>query len=162
MQDLLTSVSIPISHPKGRRDERSGHRAWPRRKGCSAVNRADIVPGSAYALLPWREGVSDLQEVTAIRVDGADLVYEGQYRRHAKSKNRAKVAAKVRELERQRDEGNVTKPGRAWSVAKWLEQSLENIAKPSVRYKTYVRYRTAVRKHLITSVRAHPLCRLQP
>ena len=83
-------------------------------------------------------------------------------RRHTKSKNRAKVASKVRELERQRDEGIVTKPGRAWTVERWLNHWLENIARPSVRYKTYVGYRTAVYKHLIPGVGTHRLDRLEP
>jgi integrase len=83
-------------------------------------------------------------------------------RRHVKSKNRAKVASKVRELERQRDEGIVTKPGRPWTAEQWLNHWLENIAKPSVRYKTYVGYRTAVSKHLIPGVGAHRLDRLEP
>jgi integrase len=83
-------------------------------------------------------------------------------RRHVESKNRAVVAAKVRVLERQRDEGIVTKPGRAWTVEKWLTHWLENIAKPSVRYKTYVGYRTAVSRHLIPGIGAHRLDRLEP
>lgn len=83
-------------------------------------------------------------------------------RRHTKSKNRAKVASKVGELERLRDEGAVTKPGRAWTVERWLNHWLENIAKPSVRYKTYVGYRTAVYKHLIPGIGAHRLHRLEP
>ena len=83
-------------------------------------------------------------------------------RRHVSSRNRAKVAAKVRGLERQRSEGVVTKPGRAWTVGKWLEHWLENVAKPSVRYKTYVGYRTAVRKHLVPGLGAHRLDRLEP
>lgn len=83
-------------------------------------------------------------------------------RRHVSSKNRAKVAAKVRELERQRDKGNVTKPGRAWTTEEWLTHWLENIARPSVRYKTYIGYRTAVYKHLIPGLGAHRIDRLQP
>ena len=83
-------------------------------------------------------------------------------RRHTKSKNRAKVASKVGELERLRDEGAVTKPGRAWTVERWLDHWLENIARPSVRYKTYVGYRTAVYKHLIPGIGAHRLHRLEP
>jgi hypothetical protein len=44
---------------------------------CGAVNHAQIKPGDAYALLPWREGASNLQRVVAIRIDGDHLVYEG-------------------------------------------------------------------------------------
>lgn len=51
---------------------------------------------------------------------------------------------------------------RAWTVERWLDHWLENIAKPSVRYKTYVGYRTAVYKHLIPGIGAHRLHRLEP
>jgi integrase len=83
-------------------------------------------------------------------------------RRHVRGKDKAAVTAKVQKLESQRDEGIVTKPGRAWTVEKWLNHWLENIARPSVRYKTYVGYRTAVHKHLIPGVGAHRLDRLEP
>ena len=56
-------------------------------------------------------------------------------RRHVMSKDKAKVTTKVRKLERQRDDGVVIKPGRAWTVERWLTHWLEYIAKPSVRYK---------------------------
>jgi integrase len=72
------------------------------------------------------------------------------------------VTAKVKDLEEQRDEGTVTKPGQSWTVGKWLLHWLENIAKLSVRYRTYTGYRTAVHKHLIPGVGAHRLHRLEP
>lgn len=59
-------------------------------------------------------------------------------RRHVQAKTRAEVTAKVKALEDQRDEGTVTKPGQSWTVTKWLDHWLENIARPSVRYKTYI------------------------
>jgi len=37
-------------------------------------------------------------------------------RRHVMSKDKATVTAKVRRLERQRDDGVVIRPGRAWTV----------------------------------------------
>jgi integrase len=83
-------------------------------------------------------------------------------RRHVQAKTRAEVTAKVKALEEQRDEGRVTKPGQSWTVTKWLLHWLENIARPSVRYKTYIGYRTAVHKHLIPGVGAHRLHRLEP
>ena len=83
-------------------------------------------------------------------------------RRHVRGKDKATVTAKVQKLERQRDEGIVAKPGRAWTVEKWLAHWLENIARPSVRYKTYVGYRTAVHRHLIPGIGAHRLDRLEP
>jgi integrase len=83
-------------------------------------------------------------------------------RRHVSSKDKAKVAAKVRRLERQRDDGVVIRPGRAWTVERWLTHWLENVAKPSIRYKAYLNYRTAVYKHLIPGLGAHRLDRIQP
>ena len=83
-------------------------------------------------------------------------------RRHVRGKDKAVVTAKVQKLERQRDEGIVAKPGRAWTVEKWLTHWLENIAQPTVRYKTYVGYRTAVHRHLIPGIGAHRLDRLEP
>lgn len=83
-------------------------------------------------------------------------------RRHVASKDRAKVAAKVRQLERQRDSGNIVKPGRPWTVEQWLTHWLENIVRPSVRYKPYVGYRTAVCRHLIPGLGAHRIDRIQP
>jgi Phage integrase, N-terminal SAM-like domain len=68
----------------------------------------------------------------------------------------------VRQLERQRDDGIVIRPGRAWTVERWLTHWLENIAKPSVRYKPYIGYRTAVNRHLIPSLGAHRIDRIQP
>lgn len=83
-------------------------------------------------------------------------------RRHVASKDRAKVAARVRQLERQRDSGNIVKPGRPWTVEQWLTHWLENIARPSVRYKPYVGYRTAVYRHLIPGLGAHRIDRIEP
>jgi integrase len=83
-------------------------------------------------------------------------------RRHVRAKTRAEVTAKVKALETEREEGLVAKPGQSWTGTKWLLHWLENIARPSVRYKTYVGYRTAVHKHLIPGVGAHRLHRLEP
>src|SRR5260370_19562967 len=83
-------------------------------------------------------------------------------RRHVMSKDKAKVTTKVRKLERQRDDGVVIKPGRARTVEQWLTHWLENIAKPSVRYKPYIGYRTAVTRHLIPGLGKHPLGPVQP
>ena len=83
-------------------------------------------------------------------------------RRHVMSKDKAKVTAKVRQLERQRDDGIIIRPGRAWTVERWLTHWLENIARPSVRYKPYIGYRTAVNRHLIPGLGAHRIDRIQP
>lgn len=83
-------------------------------------------------------------------------------RRHVMSKDRAKVTAKVRQLERQRDDGIIIRPGRAWTVERWLTHWLENIGRPSVRYKPYIGYRTAVNRHLIPGLGSHRIDRIQP
>lgn len=41
-------------------------------------------------------------------------------RRHVMSRDKAKVTVKVRQLERQRENSAVLKPGQAWSVDRWL------------------------------------------
>jgi integrase len=83
-------------------------------------------------------------------------------RRHVMSREKAKLTTKVRKLERQRDDGVVIRPGRAWTVERWLTHWLENIARPSVRYKPYIGYRTAVNRHLIPGLGAHRIDRVQP
>lgn len=83
-------------------------------------------------------------------------------RRHVRGKTRTEVARKVRQLEKARDEGNFSKPGRSWTVAQWLAHWVENIAAHSVRYKTLAGYRTAVYKHLIPGLGAHKVDRVQP
>ena len=54
-------------------------------------------------------------------------------RRHAMAKTKAEVTAKVRKLEKLRDEGRVPKAGQRWRVAAWLTFWLENIALPAER-----------------------------
>ena len=76
-------------------------------------------------------------------------------RRHVMSKEKATVTKKVRQIERQRDDSLVIKPGRAWTVERWLTHWLENIAKLTVRYNPYIGYRTAVNRHLIPGLGAH-------
>ena len=83
-------------------------------------------------------------------------------RRHVSSREKAIVTRKVRQLERQRDNGTVINPGRPWTVEQWLTHWLENIARPSVRYKPYIGYRTAVLRHLIPGLGKHRLDRIQP
>lgn len=59
------------------------------------------------------------------------------------------MIAAVRELERDRDAGLVRQVGRTMTVEAWLRHWLENIARPSVKYKSYRAYRTAVEQHLV-------------
>jgi integrase len=83
-------------------------------------------------------------------------------RRHVSAATEAEALRKVRDLEKDRDAGRVKRPGRAWTVEKWLMHWLDNIAAGNVRPKTYAGYQTAVKRHLIPGVGAHRTDRLQP
>src|SRR6266545_1038989 len=83
-------------------------------------------------------------------------------RRHVRGKNEAAVTKKVRDLERQRDDGTVRKTGQRWTVKQWLTHWVEEIAAPAVRENTIAGYRVAVNKHLIPGLGAHRLDKLQP
>ncbi|MEU3272536.1 tyrosine-type recombinase/integrase [Saccharomonospora sp. NPDC006951] len=114
------------------------------------------------------------------RPNGASSVYEGADgkwhgwvsmgirddgrpdRRHVERQSEAAAIEAVRNLERQRDSGKVSKPGRAWTVEQWLTHWLENIAEPSVRHKAANAYRTAVYRHLIPNLGAHRINKIQP
>ncbi len=52
--------------------------------------------------------------------------------------------------------------GPKWTVEKWLRHWVEEIAAPTVRYKTITTYRTVVYKHLIPGIGAHRLERIEP
>jgi integrase len=83
-------------------------------------------------------------------------------RRHIKRTTEASALAGVRELEQQRDSGAVRRPGRAWTIEKWLTHWVETIAAPSVRDTTLAGYRTAVYRWLIPGIGAHRIDKLQP
>ena len=83
-------------------------------------------------------------------------------RRHVMSKSKATVLAKVRALERLRDEARVPKAGRAWTVEKWLLHWLEEIARPNIRDSSYPAYRTAITKDLLPVIGSLRLDRLEP
>lgn len=83
-------------------------------------------------------------------------------RRHIQRKDEGEVIEEVRKLEQQRTTGKVKKPGRSWTVDKWLRHWIENIAAPSVRHTTMVGYRSSVYNHLIPGIGAHRLDKLQP
>ena len=65
------------------------------------------------------------------------------------ARTRAEVTLKIRVLERDRDDGVVRRAGGAWTVEKWLQYWVENIAAPFVQENTIAGYRVAVRVHLI-------------
>lgn len=83
-------------------------------------------------------------------------------RRHVMAGSEADVRRKVRDLERAREAGTVSKAGQRWTVASWLTHWVENIASGSVRDNTLSGYRVAVNRHLIPGVGGHRLDRLEP
>ncbi len=83
-------------------------------------------------------------------------------RRHVERKTEAEVIAAVRKLERERETGTVRKAGRAMTVEAWLTHWVENIARPSVKYKSYRAYRTAVDQHLTPGVGKHRIDKIAP
>ncbi|WP_131792758.1 tyrosine-type recombinase/integrase, partial [Candidatus Protofrankia datiscae] len=104
---------------------------------------------------------------------GADGVWHGRVtvgvrdngkpdRRHVRAKTETEVTRKVRKLEQERDAGTVRKPGRPWTVERWLTHWVENISAPSVSENTSDGYRVAVRVHLVPGLGAHRLERLEP
>ncbi|MFF7022232.1 tyrosine-type recombinase/integrase [Streptomyces klenkii] len=84
------------------------------------------------------------------------------YRRHVTRPTRDDLVEEVRRLEKQRDAGSARQPGKPWTVEKWLQHWVENIAKPTVSENTYDGYEAAVRVHLVPGVGKHRLDRLQP
>ncbi|MEU1624174.1 site-specific integrase [Streptomyces sp. NPDC020096] len=83
-------------------------------------------------------------------------------RRHVKRKTRADATKAVRELEKQRDSGNVRKAGQTWTLEAWLTHWVENIAALHVSENTIDGYRVAVYHHLIPGIGAHRLEKLEP
>lgn len=71
-------------------------------------------------------------------------------RRHVRGKTKAEVTAKVRKLEKQRNEGRVPKAGQRWRVAAWLTFWVQTIAaSPNVSENTYSGYSVDVRVHAV-------------
>ena len=83
-------------------------------------------------------------------------------RRHRRGKTRAEVTAKVRDLERERDGGRVTKAGTgklavADYLADWLEAS-----RVRVKVKTWVGYDVDIRVHINPVIGTKKLAQLRP
>lgn len=124
----------------------------PRRKRAEGSRR----PNGTSSVYRSKDGKWHGRVTVGVRDDGKPD------RRHVERKSEAEVIEAVRELEKQRDAGRVKKPGRSWTVEKWLKHWIENIAEPSVRHTTMVGYRASVFKHLIPGIGAHRLDKLQP
>jgi integrase len=83
-------------------------------------------------------------------------------RRHVERKTEASAINAVRALERARESGRVRKAGHAPTVEQWLTHWVETIARPSVKYKAYRAYRTAVYHHLIPGLGKHRVTKVEP
>src|ERR1700735_5358962 len=71
-------------------------------------------------------------------------------RRHVMAKTKTEVTAKVRKLEKLREEGRVPKAGQHWHVAEWLTHWVETIAAPpNVSENTHSGYEVDGRGHLL-------------
>jgi integrase len=114
------------------------------------------APNGASSIYPGKDGKWHGWVTMGVHDDGKPD------RRHVERSTEGKVIERVRELERQRDSGKVTKPGRSWTVEKWLRHWVENVAAPSVRHTTMVGYRSSVYNHLIPGIGAHRIDKLQP
>jgi hypothetical protein len=80
------------------------------------------APNGASTIYLGKDGKWHGRVTMGVRDDGKPD------RRHIERKTEADVIRAVRELEQQRESGRVRKPGRAWTVAKWLTHWVENIA----------------------------------
>jgi integrase len=84
-------------------------------------------------------------------------------RRHRMGKSEPDVIRKVAELERKRDQGSAGKPGRAPTVADWLDTWLTTIAPRTVSQSTLdSTYEPKVRRWIIPQLGKHRLDQLQP
>jgi integrase len=83
-------------------------------------------------------------------------------RRHVTGVRRADVVAKVRDLERKRDEGSAGASGKALTVSQWLEHWLDTIAANRVRPSTLHRYRQLVKHQIVPKLGHHRVDRLRP
>jgi site-specific recombinase XerD len=88
-------------------------------------------------------------------------------RRHRKGKTEAEVTRKVRELERQRDSGHVSKAGRAPTVAEWMAEFLDVICERLVLSekmapRTLTDYRSKASNWIVPLLGKHRLDRLAP
>jgi integrase len=83
-------------------------------------------------------------------------------RRHRRAKSEPEIKRKVKELERQRDEGRATKAGRAPTVAKWMETYLTDIASLKLKPRSLDDYWSKTRNDIIPGVGQHRIDKLQP
>jgi integrase len=121
-----------------------------RSEGTRAPNGASTIYFSEYDK-KWHGRV-----MAGVKDDGSPD------RRHIKRATEAEVISEVRRIERERHGGKLRKAGRAWTVERWLTHWLDNIARPSIKYKAYRAYHTAVHHHLIPGLGKHRIDKIEP
>src|SRR5687768_8271576 len=93
-------------------------------------NRMGRKPNGASSIYKGNDGSWHGRVTVGTKDDGTPD------RRHVRGATEAIVTKKVRQLERERDAGQVRAAGQRWTVAKWLTHWVENIAAPAVRENT--------------------------
>ncbi|WP_369053884.1 tyrosine-type recombinase/integrase [Kineococcus terrestris] len=83
-------------------------------------------------------------------------------RRHVTARTEKAVTAKVRELEKAREQGTVADSKRPPTVEQWLRHWLETIAARKVRASTLESYRSKIEARIVPALGKHRLDRLQP
>lgn len=116
--------------------------------------RAENGEGSFY--FSEEDGYWHARVIVGMKDDGTPD------RRHRRSKDKKAAKEKFDELIKMRDSGNPPKPGMAPTVKEWLTHWVENIAAPTVKYRTLSGYRTAVYYHLIPGLGAHRIDKIKP
>ncbi|MFB7290708.1 tyrosine-type recombinase/integrase [Actinacidiphila glaucinigra] len=113
-------------------------------------------PNGAASIYKGADGRWHGRVTVGVRPDGKPD------RRHVGRKTKAEVVKAVREIERKRDAGSLSKPGEKWTLGTWLEHWVHEIAKKYVSENTYDGYEVDVRVHLVPGIGAHRLDRLEP
>ncbi|WP_405479319.1 tyrosine-type recombinase/integrase [Streptomyces sp. NBC_00009] len=86
----------------------------------------------------------------------------GPDRRHRRAKTEPEIQRKVKELERQRDEGRATKAGRKPTVSQWMGTYLTDIASLKLKPRSLDDYWSKTRNDIIPGVGKHRIDKLQP
>lgn len=123
----------------------------PRRK-TDERSRSRRGDGSVYQR---KDGKWVGEAVVGRRADGARL------RRYVYGNTREEVQAELRKLLYERDRGLLTDPGKQ-TVGDFLRAWLRDVAKPSVRQRTYERYELIIRRHLLPGIGSILLSKLTP
>ncbi|MEU9605056.1 tyrosine-type recombinase/integrase [Streptomyces sp. NPDC048057] len=83
-------------------------------------------------------------------------------RRHRSARTEPEIKRKVKKLEKQRDEGNAPKAGRAPTVAGWMTTYLTDIASLKLRPRSLDDYWSKTRNDIVPGIGQHRLDKLRP